>query len=171
MARTIRYNLDSRVKLMQEALAKGELGLARWDMLPRLAASAGYSNRSTYAASNSVNLDTRVESLSMSTSQDRDIRTADLSIAWNVLDFGVSYYQAKQKANQQLIWRERRRKVIHNLMQEVRLAYWQAAGSAKLQARAIRVLQSAERAGADSSAARRAAGFANRESSGGEGSA
>lgn len=145
MARTIRYNLDSRVKLMQEALAKGELGLARWDMLPRLAASAGYSNRSTYAASNSVNLDTRVESLSMSTSQDRDIRTADLSIAWNVLDFGVSYYQAKQKANQQLIWRERRRKVIHNLMQEVRLAYWQAAGSAKLQARAVRVLQSAER--------------------------
>lgn len=145
MARAIRYNLDSRVKLMQEALVQGELGVARWDMLPKLAANAGYSHRSNYAASNSVNLDTGIESLSMSTSQDRDIRTADLSVAWNVLDFGVSYFHAKQQADRKLIMRERRRKAVHNLMQEVRLAYWQAAGSENLRARAAQVRQSAEK--------------------------
>lgn len=144
MARAIRYNLDSRVKLMQEALAKGEVGLARWDMLPSLAASAGYSHRSKYSASNSVNLDSGVESLSMSTSQDRDIRTVDLGVVWNVLDFGVSYYQAKQQVDRAMIWRERRRKAIHNLMQEVRLAYWQAAGAARLQVRALKIRQSSE---------------------------
>jgi len=144
MARAISYNLDSRVKLMQEALAHGELGLARWDMLPKLAANAGYSHRSKVSASNSVNVDTGIESLSMSTSQDQDIRTADLSIAWNVLDFGVSYFQARQQANRELIWREHRRKAIHNLMQEVRLAYWQAAGAARLRERATRVLLASE---------------------------
>lgn len=145
MARAIRYNLDSRLTLMQEALSRGELGTARWDMLPRLAANAGYSHRSKYSASNSVNLDTGIESLSMSTSQDRDIRTADLTVVWNVLDFGVSYFQAKQNADRSLIMRERRRKAVHNLMQEVRQAYWQAAGAEKLRSLALKVLEASDK--------------------------
>ncbi|ABB23256.1 TolC family protein [Pelodictyon luteolum] len=148
MARAISYNLDSRVRLMQEALAHGELARARWDMLPKLAASAGYSHRSDYPASSSASYsdgEVGAVTLSMSTSQDRDLRTADLSVAWNVLDFGVSYFQAKQQADRQLIWRERRRKSVHNLMQEVRLAYWQAAGAARLRSRAMRVLDASER--------------------------
>ena len=145
MARAIRYNLDSRVSLMQEALAKGELGTARWDMLPRLAANAGYSYRSKEMASNSVNIETGIESLSMSTSQDRDIRRADLTVVWNVLDFGVSYFQAKQQADRALIWRERRRKAVHNLMQEVRQAYWQAAGADKLRSLAQKVLDASDK--------------------------
>ncbi|NTV02271.1 MAG: TolC family protein [Chlorobiaceae bacterium] len=139
-ARAVKYNLDYRLKVMQEALAAGELGASRWDMLPQLTARAGYSNRSKPAASSSVNIDTGSITYSRSTSQDQDLRSASLGVAWNVLDFGVSYFQAKQQADRQLMARERRRKAVHTLLQEVRYAYWQAAGSAKLKEKVKNVL-------------------------------
>lgn len=142
-ARTIRYNLDYRLNIMQEALALGEFKAARWDMLPRLAASAGYSHRSNPSASSSLNLSTGDYNYSASTSQDENLRTADLGVVWNVLDFGVSYYQARQQADRHLIWKERRRKVVHNLIQEVRFAYWQAVGATRLQSKVRRVLDKA----------------------------
>nr|MBF0223139.1 TolC family protein [Desulfobulbaceae bacterium] len=58
--------------------------------------------------------------------------TADISIMWNVLDFGVSYARAKQQADRVLIVEERRRKVIQNILQDVRYAYWRAVSSEKL---------------------------------------
>ncbi|MCE6982395.1 transporter, partial [Pseudomonas frederiksbergensis] len=67
-----------------------------------------------------------------STSQDRDREVADLTMVWNVLDFGVSYVSAKQQADQRLILQERRRKVIHTITQDVRSAYWRAVAAQRL---------------------------------------
>ena len=36
----------------------------------------------------------------------------DLGLSWNVLDFGVSYYQSKQNADRLLVAQERRRKTF-----------------------------------------------------------
>ena len=41
IARAVRYNLDQRVELMEEALAMGQLETARAAMLTQLAAQAG----------------------------------------------------------------------------------------------------------------------------------
>ena len=38
MARAIHYNLDQRVKMMEEALAQNQLDLANFDLLPKLTA-------------------------------------------------------------------------------------------------------------------------------------
>ncbi|GAO93038.1 hypothetical protein PSA5_09995 [Pseudomonas syringae pv. actinidiae] len=40
MARAVKYNLEARLKIMEEALAKRQLDLASFDMLPRMALSA-----------------------------------------------------------------------------------------------------------------------------------
>ncbi len=58
-----------------------------------------------------------------------------------MLDFGVSYCQAQQQADRVLIAQERRRKVLHLLMQQTHLAYWQAVGAQQLEARIDPVLQ------------------------------
>lgn len=132
MARAVKYNLEARLKVMEEALAKRQVDLAQFDMLPRMAAEAGYAGRSNVSASSSQSVRTGTQSLEPSTSQDRDRDVADLTMVWNVLDFGVSYVSAKQQADQRLILQERKRKVIHTITQDVRSAYWRAVAAQRL---------------------------------------
>ncbi|MCE1113820.1 MULTISPECIES: TolC family protein [Pseudomonas] len=132
MARAVKYNLEARLKVMEEALAKRQVDLAQFDMLPRMAMEAGYAGRSNTSASSSQSVRTGTQSLEPSTSQDRDRDVADLTMVWNVLDFGVSYVSAKQQADQRLILQERKRKVIHTITQDVRSAYWRAVAAQRL---------------------------------------
>ncbi|NIF30161.1 TolC family protein [Pantoea sp. Tr-811] len=132
MARAVKYNLEARLKVMEEALAKRQVDLAQFDMLPRMALDAGYVGRNNVSASSSQSIRTGTQSLEPSTSQDRDRDVADLTMVWNVLDFGVSYVSAKQQADQRLILQERKRKVVHTITQDVRSAYWRAVAAQRL---------------------------------------
>ncbi|KDD67815.1 transporter [Pseudomonas mandelii PD30] len=132
MARAVKYNLEGRLKIMEEALAKRQLDLASFDMLPRMALDAGYVGRNNVNASSSQSVRTGTQSLEPSTSQDRDRDVADLTMVWNVLDFGVSYISAKQQGDQRMIVQERRRKVINTIVQDVRSAYWRAMAAERL---------------------------------------
>lgn len=132
MARAVKYNLEARLKVMEHALAERQLDLSTFDMLPRMALSAGYVGRNNLSASSSESVRTGTQSLEPSTSQDRDREVADLTMVWNILDFGVSYVGAKQQADQRLIVEERRRKVIHTIVQDVRSAYWRAVAAERL---------------------------------------
>ncbi|MDQ7090884.1 MAG: TolC family protein [Methylococcales bacterium] len=126
MARALKYNLNNRVKLMEQAVAHQSVEMAKLDMLPMLGVSAGYLNRNNVDASESVSIFTGRQSLEPSTSQDRERYIADLRFTWNLLDFGVSYFQAKQNADRFLISQKAREKVMLKLLQQVRSAYWRA---------------------------------------------
>ena len=155
MARAIKYNLDNRLKLMEEALSQRQLDLSRYDLLPRLTLAAGYSGRDSFPAASSQNVFTGEQSLAPSTSSDKSVGNADLTLAWNVLDFGVSYYQAQEQADRTLVLRERRRKVLHSLMQQVRQAYWLALGAQEVETRIAPMVQEVEAALADLDAVRK----------------
>jgi outer membrane protein TolC len=146
MARAIRYNLDHRLKMMEEALAQKQLDVANFDMLPRLTAAAGYTNRDHPLASESVSLQTHQVSLEPSYSTDQNDRTADLTFSWNLLDFGVSYFEAKEQADRVLVVEQRRRKVVQLMMQQVREAYWEAVGAQRLERRVGPLLAQAKQA-------------------------
>ena len=132
VARALKYNLDHRLKMMESALAMGLADLSRYDMLPNLMVSAGYVTRNNDSGGNSVNIDTGQIQLQNSTSQERNRALASADFSWNILDFGVSYYRAKQQADQFLIAEERRRRVIQNILQDTRSAYWRAVGAQRL---------------------------------------
>jgi outer membrane protein TolC len=150
IARAIKYNLDYREKLMEQALAQNQLDLSRIDLLPRLVAAAGYTDRNRELASSSRDIYTGAQSLVPSTSTDKQYRTADLALSWNVLDFGVSYYRARQQADRVLIAQEQRRKTIHLVMQQIRQSYWQAAGAQLLEHKIDPILGRAQQALEDS---------------------
>ncbi len=150
MARALKYNLDYRLKLMEEALSRRQLDLAHIDLLPRLSVGAGYGTRNNENGASSINLATGAQSLAPSTSTDRTRTTVDLGLSWNVLDFGVSYYQSHQQADRWLVAQERRRKTVHQVMQQVRQAYWQAAGAQLLENKIGPVLAAARSALANS---------------------
>jgi outer membrane protein TolC len=130
-ARAIKYQAEYRVKIMEEAAALGQLDVARFDMLPKLAANAGYSTRSNDAFGFGFTPGGTIAT-NPSASAERTHTTASIGFAWNVLDFGVSYYRARQLADQSLIAEERRRKAMQNLVQDVRLAWWRAETAQRL---------------------------------------
>lgn len=132
VARALKYNLDYRLKLMETALAVGLFDVSRYDMLPKLVASAGYTGRDKDSGGTSVSIINGQETLSPSTSQERERWLANAEFSWNVLDFGVSYYRAHQAADETLIAEERRRRVAQNIVQDVRGAYWRALGAQRL---------------------------------------
>ncbi|MBF0422880.1 MAG: TolC family protein [Magnetococcales bacterium] len=131
VARAWKYNLDYRVRLLEKTVAETEVDLASHDQLPRLAANAGFDNRSR---------------LDMPGPQDLNQRSADLNMTWNVLDFGVSYFQAKQASDRLLIADENRRKLAHSQFQEVQTAFWRAVSAQQLHSRIEPVLADARRA-------------------------
>ena len=131
-ARALNYNLDYRLKLMENALSKSLNDVANQEMLPKLVASAGYVTRNNDSGGSSVGIEDHIQSLRPSTSQERDRALSGLAFSWNALDFGVSYYRAQQKADQYLMAEERRRKVVQNVLQDVRNSYWRALGAQKL---------------------------------------
>jgi len=126
MALALKYNLENRVRLLEEAVANQQLDMSKVEMMPSLAASAGYLERDNVNASRSVSVNTGEESLEPSTSQATETASGRATFSWNLLDFGVSYLQAKQDADRYLIAQKAREKVMLSLMKEVRGAYWQA---------------------------------------------
>jgi len=145
-ARALKYNLDYKLKLMETALSRNLFEVSTYEMLPRLVAGAGYASRDNDSGGTSIGIEDRQISLRPSTSQERDHTMANLSFSWNALDFGVSYYRAQQKADQVLMAEERRRKVIQNVLQDVRNSYWRALGAQKLLTRVDTLLERVNKA-------------------------
>jgi outer membrane protein TolC len=132
LARALKYNLDYRLKLMETALAKGLLDVSAADMLPKLVTEAGYNERNNDSGGTSVGIEDRVISLRPSTSEERSHYYGRATLSWNALDFGISYFRAKQAADEVNISDERRRKILQNIVQDVRDAYWRALGAQRL---------------------------------------
>ena len=89
-------------------------------MLPQLAVNAGYINR------NNINEVLSPVSNQISTAEDRIRGVADLQFKWTILDFGISYYMSKQKADQALISHEERRRIVQQLAKETASNFWNA---------------------------------------------
>ncbi|WP_325101152.1 TolC family protein [Marinomonas transparens] len=133
MARAVKYNLQERLALMEKLAEENVLDLQHFDMLPKVAANAGWTTRDSESASSSKSVSTGAQSLESSTSQDKSVSTADLSVSWNILDFGIGYFGSKAQANNILAAEERRRSVVADIIQKVRSAYWDAVTAQQLQ--------------------------------------
>lgn len=150
LARALKYNLDRRAKMMEEALALGQLDVSKFDMLPKVMAQAGYSWRDRMRYTHSSPYPSEEPGSSSSTTTDRIHNTYDLGLTWSLLDVGLGYYGAQQQANRFMIASEKRRKAMHLLMQDVRTAYWRAASAQLLKADVKKTIELAEEAMVDS---------------------
>jgi outer membrane protein TolC len=145
-ARALKYNLDYRLKLAEQAFAMNMLDVSRYDMLPKMLVGAGWMNRNNDSGGTSVGIQSGIQTLSPSTSSERTHTSANAELSWSILDFGMSYYRSQQRADAYLIADERRRKVIQNIMQDVRIAYWRALGAQRMMPRVDALLVRAEAA-------------------------
>lgn len=128
IARALKYNLDTKVEIMQAALKMREADLVTYSALPKVVAGAGYAGRDEADASTP-------------STRDDSIQTADLTFSWNILDFGLSYVRAKQAADEALIQEEMKRRIVNKVIEDVRTAYWRAVSYQRLVGR-MRALES-----------------------------
>ena len=130
-ARALKYQMEYRVRMMEQAVALGQVEVSKFDMLPKLTATAGYSTRNNDAFGFGFSPN-GTTATNPSASQERTHQTSGVSFTWSLLDFGLSYYRAQQLADQSLIAEERRRKAFQNLVQDVRLAWWKSEAAQRL---------------------------------------
>lgn len=149
MARAVKYNLDHRLAMMETALQQGVHDVSHWDLLPRVTAETGYTGRSEADSSANLNQETGEITLQPTISEERDNTSSELGVVWNVLDFGVSYFETRQNANRVKVLEERRRKAVQNLIQQVRHAFWLAASAESLEAPLREILAEARDARED----------------------
>lgn len=121
MARALKYNLDFHVELFNEALANKKLASARLDQLPDLIGSAAYTGRDRVGGNTASTI-----------FPDKEKFSNDLTLSWNILDFGLSKVRAEQAADEVLIAAENRRKIINRVIEDVRTAYWRAVSADRL---------------------------------------
>ena len=152
MARALKYNLDRRARLMEEALAMRQLDVSNLDMLPKLVAQAGYnirdSERATFTSPYTPVYGPK--SLGSSFSQEKSHVNLDLGLTWSLLDVSLGQIGAQQAADRLLISGEKRRKAMHVLMQDVRTAYWRTASAQQLRGDVEKTIAMAEAALMDS---------------------
>lgn len=148
-ARALKYNLDRRAKMMDETLAFRQLDVSHFDMLPKLLAQAGYSNRDNDKITLSRNPDGSINPNRVTT-QEREHTLYSLGMTWSMLDLGVGYFNTRQQAERVQIAGEKRRKAMHLLMQDVRSAYWRAYSAQKLRGEVQKTTRLAEEALEDS---------------------
>ncbi|TFH74598.1 TolC family protein [Gammaproteobacteria bacterium LSUCC0112] len=154
-ARALKYNLELRTAMMEEALQRAQLDVSNYDMLPTLLAQAGYNTRSNERISQSRDSESGELSPSRFISQEREHWLSQLGVSWSLLDLGVGYYTAQQQADRALIAFEKRRKVLHLLLQDVHIAFWRAASAQVMQERVQATIVIAEKALAEARIAQR----------------
>ena len=114
-AHALANNLDIRLTAFDAVLARGMVDLTDLQKLPTLVRNAGYTFRDPPGQdADKVPGDARRYTFST-------------EFSWTVLDFGISYIRARQAADDALVAEERRRRATNSIVNDVRLAFWQAA--------------------------------------------
>ncbi len=145
VARAIKYQAEHRQRRMEEAASEAQLDVAKFDLLPKLMLNAGYSWRNNEAFGFGFTPSGTIAT-TPTASQERTHNTSSIGLAWNLLDFGTSYFRARQLADQKLIAEERRRKAVQTLMHDVRVAWWRAEAAERLLPAAEGLLAEVEQA-------------------------
>ena len=97
IALAIENNKDLKVKLLETSVADQRIEDVEFEMLPTMAANAGYTGSERYKSTTSATVPTSDLAGSIgssySTSRDRDVNEQDIGFSWNALDFGLSYIE------------------------------------------------------------------------------
>ncbi|MBF0357365.1 MAG: TolC family protein [Magnetococcales bacterium] len=122
MAHAIKFNLDHRVKIMDQTISRGFDSISSYRLLADLASSAGYMEQDK--------------------TENRQLKPyfGSLVNSWNILDLGISYINARQQDDPVMKAAELQRKAAHKLLSDVRSAFWRGKAEERL-SKAINLLK------------------------------
>jgi outer membrane protein TolC len=124
--RAVRYNHALRIKELEAALAEAKVRAQAGAMLPSIVAESDFYRRDRLQMSRSN------ASSTYSTSSDLRSISRDVTLSWNILDFGLSFVRARQGWDKALQQHEDANRVRARIVEETRSTYWRAAAVAAL---------------------------------------
>ncbi|MCB1213056.1 MAG: TolC family protein [Chlamydiia bacterium] len=135
----VKNNLDLRVKQQEAALERETVTHATWKMLPKLEAEGHYSYRDKNTGTSSESLDPTRPPAPPSISSEQTERRASLVFTWNLLDFGLSYFERMITARKALIKAIEYERAKQNLVLDVQKQYWRVITSRRIMEHATEV--------------------------------
>lgn len=125
-------NLDAAVKQLESDIQKEAIVGERLTMLPSLILDGELSWRDRYDASFSEALNAdEGGAQAYNYSRDKNTKRFSAELSWDLLNFGIAYFQQRQAFYQYEIAEQRRRRVIQDLKFDVSKNYWQAQTAKK----------------------------------------
>jgi outer membrane protein TolC len=121
VARALKYNLSIRTQELTAEIAFAKVRAESSSMLPNVVAESRYYGRNVPSYSRSSS------SLNYSTSSDAIGLTRDLTLSFNILDFGLSYIRTEQLADKAEKEREEVRRVATRVVEETRTEFSRTA--------------------------------------------
>jgi len=125
--RAMEKNLDARVAALESLVQDKNVTLEKLKALPSVEVSTTYQGRSNDGATSSRSVITGQESLEPSQSTEKNRRTAELEMNWNLLDSVLAFIDARTAQDETRISLERQKKVMQNIRRDVTSAYWRTA--------------------------------------------
>lgn len=119
-------NLDFRIARLQEAIADDNALSEKLKMLPQLDVRGDLTSRNNYPLREYENLETGEISISNSVTEEKTQTSVSARLSWNILDFGLSYFRARQAAFGKEVRRMERLRQAQTLSLEISIAYWRA---------------------------------------------
>lgn len=119
-------NIEHRLSQLEIQIRREAVSGNRFRYLPKLNIQAEVSDRDEPHASTSRSIITEQESLEASYSAESTVKKADLTLMYNLLDFGITYFRVRQAKERVAIAAFNRRREAQNLALEVTKAYWRA---------------------------------------------
>lgn len=120
-------NLSLLVKQHEYAIQREAVTRERFNMLPKLIFNWENYGRTENTASFSQSLVPGVPPAPLSISSEQNIMRWDMGFAWNLVDFGLSYYRSRIESNKVLIAQLEYERLRQNLVVDVTRQYWKAA--------------------------------------------
>ncbi|MHC4874446.1 MAG: TolC family protein, partial [Planctomycetota bacterium] len=128
LADTIEYvmhhNVDVMIDYQNELIKQETRDGANLKMLPGIIFDLERSKRDRHDTSKSKTKNAGEKSLDPSYSEDKNKFTISTKFAWDLVDFGISYFRSRQAKNETKIARERRRRTMQNLCLRTIESYW-----------------------------------------------
>lgn len=128
---TLNRNIDLVVKQQEYYIQQAVASRDELKMLPLLNLGEQFTTRNKNTGSFSESLVPNVPPAPPSISSEQNDFQWNTTLTWNLLDFGISYFRARQEANKAIMaWFEYQR-VQQNLLLEVTRQYWKAMAAKK----------------------------------------
>lgn len=124
-------NLEAQVKLLEFAVQEETLTAAYMKLIPKLMVNGATTWRNKNTGAFSESLVAGIPPAPLSIGLEQRSKNWEFNLTWNILDFGVSYYKARQEADKVLVQSFEYERIRQNLILEVVRKYWKLASEIK----------------------------------------
>jgi outer membrane protein TolC len=137
-------NFDVLMRQQEIAVQTEAETSAKLGMLPSLTANNELSQRSKLNVVSSRSITTGNTTVADSYSHPKQTKTYNLALAWSVLDFGMTYFRARQQEDRVSIAKQDYERLKQNVVFDITDAYWKAIVAQKATKGALDVIGLAE---------------------------